>query len=134
MKLAALLFAIACAACPTAQGKADPPTHVKVPVELWVSGDDGLTQRLADAVRSELTSSGAFALSPAGMRNSLKLTIPHNAGWRQINGRTQVSYDVRLERGGRGFKGRRGHCWESELVVCAKQVVRTASLSLAGVR
>ena len=99
-------------------------------VALWVGGDDGLTQRLADALRSEFAKSRVFTLLQTSTRHSLRVTIPENVGWREINGRTQVNYEVRLARGVQGSRSHRGQCWENELAVCAKQIVRTVSLAL----
>lgn len=130
MKFAAVLILVASAACSAAAGKVVSSKHARVPVALWVGGDDGLTQRLADALRTEFGKSRKFALSDADTRKSLRVTIPENVGWREINGRTQVNYEVRLARGVQSFRGRRGVCWETELAVCAKEIVRNASLSL----
>ena len=51
MKLAAVLVSVASAGCSAAAGNVVSSRHVRVHVALWVGGDDGLTQRLADAQR-----------------------------------------------------------------------------------
>ena len=102
-------------------------SHYAVPVEVGAGGDDGLTQRLADAVRTGFEHSAHFRLSASGTLNALKVTIPTHVGWDEINGRTRVSYQLRLDRGGRHLGNSSGTCWENELAACAAQMVEIAS-------
>ena len=100
--------------------------HGRVPVEVVTGGDDGLTQRLADAIRIELESSAAFTLAPASASNPLIVTIPTHVGWEDVGSRTQVMYELRLDRGGKNLSNTGGKCWEHELRVCALSVVEAA--------
>jgi hypothetical protein len=128
MKIAAtLLLSMTRAACSTAGNDTLAVSRGPVPVEFSTGGDDGLTLRLADAVRRGFRHTAHFKLSPAGTPNILKVTIPTHVGWKQINGRTRVSYQLRLERGGRYLGDSSGVCWETDLGACAAQVVQTAS-------
>ena len=124
---AALLLSITSAACSTAGNDTLAVSHDAVPVAVSTGGDDGLTQRLADAVRSGFEHSARFKLSPAGTPNVLKATIPTHVGWKEINGRTRVSYQLRLERGDRHLGDSSGVCWENDLGACAAQMVEAAS-------
>ena len=88
--------------------------------EVWTGGDDGLTQRLADAVRSRLE------VSPP--KTPVIILIPTHVGWNDIRGRGRmwVTYRVEYRRGeaviGRGT----GSCWEDQLDRCAAEIVRRA--------
>lgn len=97
-------------------------------VELWTGGDDGLTQRLADAVREEFRMSGRFLLIEAGgTPEALKVIIPTHVGWQEVGKRTRVTYLLELESRGRRSAARGGSCWETKLAQCAQQVVRTVA-------
>jgi hypothetical protein len=124
----AIPFATGLAACSalTADNRPAVVTEAKTPVEVWTGGDDGLTQRLADAIEAKLQTSSRFALTSAGtVPNALKIIIPTHVGWREVAGKTRVSYQLGLERDGRRISARGGECWETELELCAQQVVRT---------
>jgi hypothetical protein len=123
----AVLLSMMSAACSTAGSDTLALSHDAVPVEVWTGGDDGLTQRLVDAVRNRFERSAQFRLSPSGTPNALKVTIPTHVGWEEINGKTRVSYQMRLERGNRLLGDSSGVCWETDLEGCANQVVETAS-------
>jgi hypothetical protein len=97
-------------------------------MELWTGGDDGLTQRLADAVREEFRQSGRFALVEAGGdAGALRVGIPTHVAWQVVEGRTRLTYRLELERGGRRVAATGGSCWEDELDRCARMLVRTVA-------
>jgi hypothetical protein len=116
--------------CLAAQPSATDRQRAAVPVEVWTGGDDGLTRRLADAVRDEFKQSALFALTPASTPNSLRVSIPTNVEWEQVGGRTRVAYKLRLARGDRTFGVTAGVCWENDLRTCARQVVEEATNSI----
>jgi hypothetical protein len=125
------VLALIIAAC-----AADPATSVtkpdsRVPVEVASGGDDGLTQRLADAVRSEFAQSARFALAPASTPNVLTVTIPTHVGWEEVSGRNRVTYEVRLDRAGQKLAESRGVCWEHDLRGCAQDIVAATARALS---
>jgi len=125
-----ILFAV-CVGC----SAAPPPTTtlptVAVPVEVWTGGDDGLTQRLGNAMRDEFRRSGLFTLAPTSTSHSLRVTIPTHVGWQEVGGKTLVTYKLRLARGERYFGETGGVCWENDLRTCARQVVQEATNAIA---
>jgi len=126
-----VMISIACGGCSTLA--ASSPLHPSdtTPVEVWTGGDDGLTQRLADAVRDEFKQSSLFALAPASTPGSLRVTIPTHVGWEQVGGRTRVMYQLRLDRGDRNLGESSGVCWEDELRTCARQIVEATKNEIA---
>ena len=94
-------------------------------VEFWTGGDDGLTQRLAVEVRSELEQSPAFRLAGAHTPGALVVRIPTHVGWRRFDRRTRVTYQLEIDRAGRRLTRRSGNCWESDLALCARQIIRS---------
>ncbi len=101
------------------------------PVEVWTGGDDGLTQRLADAVEDELRRSIRFSYGEAGaVPGALKVIIPTHVHLRDVGDQTRVTYRLELERDGQRRRAKGGSCRESELKRCAQQVVRTVGASV----
>lgn len=123
---AALLFFLTTAACSTAGDDTLAMARDAVPVQVWIGGDDGLTQRLAEAVRIRFTHTAHFRLSPSVTPDTLTVTIPTHVSWKKIGRRTQVRYQLRLERDDRHLGESSGVCWETDLDACAAQVVETA--------
>jgi hypothetical protein len=106
---------------PAAAAPAKPTTVV-----VLANGDDGLTQRLRDAIEGALKSSGAFTLSvgpvPPG---TLVVRIPTNVPWKQIGSRTKVLYTVRFEQlDGQVIGKSEGSCWDGSLKACATRIVK----------
>ena len=124
-----MLMAI-CGGCSTVLphnvAQATKPTSV----EIFTGGDDGLTQRLAEAIRSEFKQSGRFTLGVPSSADTLRVTIPTHVGWQDVGGGTRVTYQLRLDRGGRKLVESGGTCWEKELHVCARTVVKAATLAV----
>src|SRR5947209_11105206 len=75
----------------TAGGKSLP-----TPVEVWCSGDDGLTIRLRDAIESAFESSAVFRLNKSKKPRALVVTIPSNVEWEQVGQRNRVLYTVKF--------------------------------------
>jgi hypothetical protein len=93
---------------------------------VLVNADDGLSLRLADAIRSEVGKSSHLSLAPRKGPAALVITITTNVGWEQVKGRTLVKYRVQYERTGM-TKDDSGTCWENELPRCGKQIVAAAT-------
>lgn len=109
-----------------ADAQVAPPPAAPLAVEVWTGGDDGLTQRLADAVREEFRASPRFRMV-VGRSGALRVIIPTHVGWRDIGTRTRVTYRLELERGGRRTAVAGGACWEADLRVCARQILQTVT-------
>lgn len=124
--LASAILALSCG-CSTAPPIAVADATNVVPVQVLTRGDDGLTQRLADALRAEFARSAPFISATSSTSNPLLVTIPTHVGWEEVGGRTRVTYQVRLERMGSKLAESSGKCWEHNLSVCAHNVVSTAT-------
>jgi hypothetical protein len=102
-----------------------------VPVEIFTRGDDGLTQRLADAVRDEFRQSAQFTLAMSPTPDSLIVTIPSHVRWEEVGVRTRVTYALRLETAARKLGESSGVCWEDDLRTCAQNIVAEASHAIS---
>jgi len=97
-------------------------------VEVWKGGDDGLTNRLADALKDAFKSSSDFQLSNGKKTGTLVVTIPSNVEWRQVGKRTKVLYTVdfaSIENHPLGTS--KGSCWDDVLTKCADKIVKDAT-------
>ena len=124
------MFAV-CGGCSTVPAPSVARSNAAVPVEVFTGGDDGLTQRLADAIRSEFGRSARFTLALAPTSDLLRVTIPTNVGWKGVRGKTRVTYQLRLERAGRTVAESGGVCSEQDLRVCAKKVLEAATSAVS---
>ena len=102
-----------------------------IPVEVWTGGDDGLTQRVRDAVEEGFARSPRFKLVDGGTPNALRVMIPTHVEGTEMSGRTRVTYQLRLERDGRRLRDTQGVCWEEQISKCGEQVVRAAIKAVA---
>jgi hypothetical protein len=93
-------------------------------VEVRTGGDDGLTQRLADQVRATFAATQGYTAAHSPKR--LIITIPTHVQWREIKGRTKITYHVEIASGSKSIR-RSGSCWETDMPLCAHQVVTAAT-------
>lgn len=97
------------------------------PVEVWRSGDDGLTVRFAEAVEAAFQASPLFSKSSGKQPGTLMVTISSNVGWQPVGDRVRVSFKVAFtDAAGRHLGTNAGSCWEDELSRCANEVVGRA--------
>lgn len=100
------------------------------PVEVWSGGDDGLTQRLRDALEHAFQSSPHFVLSSGKQSDALIVTIPTHVGWRDAGGRTQVTYTVTFaSTDERNLGTSKGSCWDDALARCTAHILRDAEIA-----
>ena len=93
------------------------------PVEIWTGGDDGLTQRLRDAVENKFKSSSDFVPSSGKKPGTLIVTIPTHVEWTQNGTRTQVRYRVEFSSNdGVGIGKNSGSCWDDNFSACATEI------------
>lgn len=102
-----------------------------IPVEIRTGGDDGLTLRLAEAVRNELRQSIQFTLAPGSTQSSLTISIPTHVAWDNVDGRTRVTYALSLDSAERNLGKSGGVCWEDDLRTCARQIVLEAARAIS---
>jgi hypothetical protein len=99
-------------------------------VEVWCVGDDGLTQRLRDALENALKLSPDFSLSSGKKPGTLVVTIPTNVGWKQVGKRMQVLYAVEFASvDNQNIGTNTGSCWDDMLSKCAAQIVKDAKIA-----
>lgn len=104
-------------------------------VEVWVGGDDGLTQRLRDAVEHAFQSSPRFILSSGKKAGTLVVTIPTNVRWKQCGKRTQVFYTVEFASTDQQNLGTsKGSCWDDDFATCAAHIVGAAEIAARRIR
>src|SRR5581483_11802229 len=76
----------------------DPPVTWTRPggtlVEVWLGGDDGLTQRLGDALERAFDKSRDFTPSTGKKPGTLIVSVPKNVGWKEFGSRTQVRFTI----------------------------------------
>ncbi|MCX6624521.1 MAG: hypothetical protein NTY38_26370 [Acidobacteria bacterium] len=109
----------------------DPPvTWIRprgTPVEVWVGGDDGLTQRLGVALESAFDKSHDFTPSHGKRPGTLIVSVPTNVDWKEFGNRTQVRFTIDFKTADDVSIGRsEGRCWEDAIAKCAAQVLRDA--------
>jgi len=96
-------------------------------VEVWCSGDDGLTVRLRDAIENAFESSSDFRLSNGKKPGTLVVTIPTNVDWKKVGRRTRVLYNVEFASVDNQKVGTsRGACWDNRLANCASRILNDA--------
>lgn len=114
-------------------GKSGEPR--KTLVEVWCSGDDGLTLRLRDSIEKGFGSSSHFQLSEGKKPGTLIVLIPTNVPWEGKMGRTQVLYKVDFSLvDGRKLGTSKGTCWGDDLSSCATHVITDAERMVARIQ
>jgi len=103
-----------------------------VTFDIRTGGDDGLTQRFADALDATFRGSGLFVLGSDGRPIDLVVTVPASLKWRRIGRRERVTYVAEFSgRGNQTLGESKGSCWDSDLPRCASQVLRDANVVLS---
>jgi hypothetical protein len=103
-------------------------------IELWRTGDDGVTLRFADGFEADLQSAG-FVLAPGGQArtaNTLVVEIPTNLDFEPIGRRHRVRFRLEFAApSGQAMGKSRGSCWEDELALCIKRAVAQTKTAAA---
>ncbi|HVQ06843.1 MAG TPA: hypothetical protein VMS43_00260 [Allosphingosinicella sp.] len=99
-----------------------------IPVEIRRGGDDGLTQRFADALETGIRRSGTFTMvSGVSQPDFLVFNIPSHLEWTRVGDRVRARFQVELRRGDSSLLGlSSGDCWETQLEICAARVLNDA--------
>ena len=105
----------------------------RAPVNVLRVGDDGLTNRLGEAIEKAFDACSGFKVAQFDVsRWSLAVTILHNVTWKMVNGRTKVFFGVEYVVRQKEHTTLSGSCWEDQLTDCAAQIVHAApSLNMA---
>ena len=104
----------------------------KVATELWVGGDDGLTQKFAETLRTAIEESTDFGTSVSTDSDALLLTIPTHLYSRPAQGRTNFQYVVIFtDRQSKYLGVSVGSCWEDSMERCALSVLSDARIAWA---
>ena len=126
------VVAVFLGAATSALGQAAPKRTL---VEVWRGGDDGLTFRLTSALERTLESSPDFTLSSGKKPGSLVITIPTHVAWKQIGGRTQVTYVAEFTSDTSEKVGKTsGSCWDDALAKCVDRIVKKAKIAARNIQ
>lgn len=123
LALTGVILGALAASCAGTLPHASHPT----PVEVWRSGDDGLTLKFAESLDAAFQASPLFSKSRGKQPGTLIVTIPSNVAWKQIGKRVKVSFKVTFtDDADRPLGTAAGKCWEDELSKCATEVAKRA--------
>jgi hypothetical protein len=104
----------------------------KLPTELWVGGDDSLTQKFAATLRESLEASDDFMAEPDAGGYALRMTVPTHLYFKSAQGRTNFQYVVVLTDSNSVYLGISiGSCWEDSMDTCSQRVLSDARLAWA---
>jgi hypothetical protein len=97
-------------------------------VEVRRNGDDGLTNRLGDALEEAFRRSPDFTLSFKENQDTLIVTIPKNVDWKLVGERTKLLSKVEFSSSENdqilGIST--VTCWDDMLTKCANKAVKDA--------
>jgi len=110
------------------------PPH-RIPVEVWSGGDDGLTQRLQDAMERAFQASPDFVMSFGKKPGTLVVTIPTHVKWQNVSDRMLVRYKLEFSSAsGQRLASREGQCWADEYPKCAARILDDAKAAARKIR
>jgi hypothetical protein len=97
------------------------------PVWIWTGGDDGLTQRVREAVAAELFLDRRFAPAVGGGDPApFRLGIPTHVDWRETPAGTRVTVTYNFTVRGLESGPFTVSCFETRLSVRARRIARDA--------
>lgn len=106
---------------------AQPPKDNR-PVEVWIGGDDGYTQRLRNLLEDMFSRSPNVQMSNGKKPGTLLVTIPNHVAWKRMEKRTLIMYDVEFSIVGRkGVNKKSGSCWGDNMKICANAILQEAT-------
>ena len=123
-----IVAVLAFAAAMSAQAAPEP-----VHVQIWTGGDDGLTQRLRDALETGIRKSGVFQLvNSEGMKaDDFVILIPGHVAWEKTATGTVVTAKAQFSRADHPIDEVSVTCREETLRACAAQIVGSAKKAAA---
>ena len=97
---------------------------VRTPIELWHTGDDGLSEKVFAAIEERLATSPEFEDRSGA---ELKILAPStNVRPTGAAGHLKISFEYEIDRSGQKIAEGQGRCSEQTLSDCANIVVRAA--------
>ena len=123
-----LIFAAAVALGVAPATAAELPVHA-VPVEIWTSAHDDLTDRLSAAITIALNDSNGFASSFGKKPGSLYVTIADRVHWKVMGERAQLTAPIAIADrppNAPPLASRTVSCRDDRLLECGGQVVELA--------
>jgi hypothetical protein len=126
--LCRLLFAAAAALAAAPAPAAELPVRA-IPVEIWTSAHDDLTDRLSAAITIALNDSNGFASSFGKKPGSLYVTITDRVHWKVMGERAQLTAPIAIADkppNARPLASRTVSCRDDRLLECGGQVVELA--------
>ena len=109
---------------------AAPPSQ-RVPVNVMLVGDDGLTQGLEASLEAGLRSHPNLRLA-ADKEPRLTISSRTNVGWDNLGGREVVIYTVFIGPGLLADEPITGICYQTAMSKCARDILRIASTRSRG--
>jgi hypothetical protein len=89
-------------------------------LEFSQRGDDGLTQKISEAILSHLLSSGEFVLDSVESSQVVRLEVNGHAIWRQDGDRVDATVGLKLHRADGLAAGTTVRCYEDQVEVCGR--------------
>jgi hypothetical protein len=123
--IAAIVPALALAAAPVSASTAPE----RVPVDVRLTGDDGLTQNLRVSLERGLGGDSELRLATATDHAELSIESDSNVRWDRLNGNTVIIYTVYLARPQDRGEPETGICWERDIDKCVRDILRWARIS-----
>lgn len=107
---------------------ADPPTQ-RIPVNVLLVGDDGLTQGLSFSLQEGLRKHPAMRLAASNAEARLTISSKSHVGWDKLEGQAVLIYTVFVGPGLIADEPITGICYQSGLSKCVKDILRIANLN-----
>ena len=98
------------------------PAMAAVPVELWRTGDDGLTLRAFDAQEKAFDDAPDFRRARSG-EGAVKVDITNHLAWRKSGDVIHVTAPYAISRAGAAPLVGKAACTETTLPVCADKIL-----------
>ena len=106
-----------------------------MPLQFWHRGDDALSQKLAKEIYVALSHESAFVPSVGKQPRSLLVELPANVGTKKAGKRSKVTYTINYSNAdNQRISSHDGSCLETQLSVCAEQIVKGARIAARKVK
>jgi hypothetical protein len=112
-------------------GSAGGDTGVRVerhPVVVELTGDDGLTQKLSDALRKALGTHPRLRVAAATDQRVVTIESDTNVGWDKLDGRAVLIYTIYVHSAEERGEPVTGVCFESAMTKCVKDILRLTAI------
>ena len=100
-------------------------------VDIRANGDDGLTQRLKDAIEGAFNACRGFS-TRYSTATDLAVRITSNVTWKRVGNRGEALFEVEYLAGEHRQKSIKVFCWEDRLGQWAQQVLHATPSTWLG--